>query len=200
MNADILTLPVPGTSPTFADRVFAGIDFSGDCWEWTKANRDGYGAVGRGGRGTGTEQAHRAVWLLLVGPIEPGLQIDHLCRNHACCNPDHLEPVTAEVNKARGYGIGALHAMRPTCRFGHPKDGIARPRGKRPHRYCKTCARAKSRSRYVPKGPRVACKRGHLFTPETTYIDPKRGTRTCRTCKADRQRAARTRESLERAA
>ena len=34
---------------------------------------------------------------MLVGPIEDDLQIDHLCRNHACCNPDHLEPVPADL-------------------------------------------------------------------------------------------------------
>lgn len=41
---------------------------------------------------------------LLVGPIPPGLQIDHLCRNKICVNPAHLEPVTHRENLMRGKG------------------------------------------------------------------------------------------------
>jgi HNH endonuclease len=144
----LLTLPVPRTSPTFALRVLAAIDFDGDCWQWTKATQDGYGVVGRGARGSGTMQAHRAVWEMLVGQIADGLQLDHLCRNRACCNPDHLEPVTAEENKRRGYSVASLHRLRDTCLYDHPKDGIARRKDGTSHRYCKTCARRKSLARY----------------------------------------------------
>lgn len=185
-------LPVPGTSRTFADRVFAGIDFSGDCWEWTRAKNHGYGVIGRGRRGTGTIEVHRAVWLLLVGPVPAGLTLDHLCRNRACCNPDHLQPVTAAVNKSRGFGMAVLHAQRGTCRLGHPKDGRYGARGgNHAHRYCKTCARARSAARYERKGPKVICLRGHAFTPENTYTDS-RGHRACKTCKIDRQRQRRS--------
>jgi excisionase family DNA binding protein len=136
------TLPVPGTSETFAARVFSYIDFFGDCWEWTGTDDGhGYGVIGRGRRNSGLMAAHRAVWELLVGPIADGLQIDHLCRNHMCVNPDHLEPVTAEENKRRGFSMARLHAARDTCRFGHPKDGITQPKNGKPHRYCKTCRR-----------------------------------------------------------
>src|SRR5690242_8305886 len=116
-------LPVPGTSATFAARVFRYIDASGDCWEWTGATNKGYGVIGRGGRGMGLAQAHRAVWELLVGPIAEGMEWDHLCRNHACCNPDHGEIVTPEENKRRGFGPGVLNAKRTVCDSGHPLDG-----------------------------------------------------------------------------
>jgi hypothetical protein len=189
--AEVATMfRVERTSPTFVERVFAKVDASGDCWEWTAANIDGYGAVGRGSREAGTMQAHRAVWELLVGPIEDGLQLDHLCRNHACVNPDHLEPVTDEENKRRGYSIAVLHSLRDTCGFGHPKDGITRRKDGTSHRYCKTCARLKASARYVPKGPRTHCKHRHEFTPENTYTDG-RGCRQCKACKIGRQRAAR---------
>ncbi|WP_443041336.1 HNH endonuclease [Streptomyces sp. B21-108] len=30
-----------------------------------------------------------------------GWTIDHLCQNKACCNPDHLSPVTRSENSRR---------------------------------------------------------------------------------------------------
>ena len=188
--ADLL-LSVPNTSPSFPARVFSCVDSSGDCWEWTGTLDDaGYGVIGRGARGAGNMLAHRAVWELLVGPIPPGMQRDHLCRNHACVTPDHGEIVTPAENKRRGYSMAVLYAKRADCNYGHPLDGVTRTAGGT-LRYCKTCAREKSRARYVPKGPRRSCKYGHAFTPENTYIDPGRGRRACRTCKLDRQREAR---------
>lgn len=47
--------------------------------------------------------AHRYVWRTLIDPsIERSDWIDHLCRVHACCNPTHLEAVTAATNTRRG--------------------------------------------------------------------------------------------------
>ncbi len=99
------------------DRLFPRIDAEGPCWLWTGATaRNGYGVIQRGGR-DGTAVVHRVVWELLVGLIPPGLELDHLCRVRACCNPDHLEPVTRAVNVARG----AQRAGAPRgFRCGHP--------------------------------------------------------------------------------
>lgn len=41
--------------------------------------------------------------------------LDHICRNRACINPDHLEVVTSQVNVARG----APYRLRTYCRRGH---------------------------------------------------------------------------------
>lgn len=46
--------------------------------------------------------AHRYSYELINGKIEKGMEIDHLCKNHACVNPDHLEKVTKLENIKRG--------------------------------------------------------------------------------------------------
>jgi hypothetical protein len=73
------------------------------CWEWQATlNNMGYGMF--------TESygkfilAHRYSYKLHKGEIGVGLEIDHLCFNPKCCNPDHLEAVTPSVNVQRSYG------------------------------------------------------------------------------------------------
>lgn len=48
-----------------------------------------------------TVRAHRAMYEQEIGPIPRGMQIDHLCNQTDCINPDHLEPVTPLVNTQR---------------------------------------------------------------------------------------------------
>lgn len=76
------------------------------CWLWFGATTSaGYGSIGVGSRGHGTaivRAAHRVMYLLERGPIATDLVLDHRCRNTACINPWHLEPVTQVVNIARG--------------------------------------------------------------------------------------------------
>ncbi len=49
-----------------------------------------------------TLTVHVAVWMYFEGPIPAGLELDHLCRVPACCNPGHLELVTHAENLRRG--------------------------------------------------------------------------------------------------
>jgi len=59
--------------------------------------------------------AHRVMYVDAKGPIPDGLHVDHLCRNKACANVDHLELVTTGENTRRGLkGVLATH-----CKRGH---------------------------------------------------------------------------------
>src|SRR5688572_13326968 len=88
------------------------------CWQWTGSFMpNGYGRliVKRH-----TVLAHRFAYELLVGPIPAGLQIDHLCRNRACVNPAHLEPVTIKQNLLRSpITNAARNAAKTRCLHGH---------------------------------------------------------------------------------
>ena len=112
----------------------------GGCWVWQGwKNDDGYGYVHWEGR---DQPVHRVVFKLLVGPIAE--ELDHRCRNRACCNPADCEQVTHAENQRR------LSAAQTSCRrSGHDWTNPANVRVRRNgRRYCGECARQDSRARY----------------------------------------------------
>ena len=115
------------------------------CIVWTGRTVNGYASA----RWNGPERKlHRALYLELVGPVPDGLVLDHLCRNRACVNVDHLEPVTQRTNIRRGAGLAAAEAQRTHCPSGHPYDetNTYSPPSRPNARYCKTCRRAHQRA------------------------------------------------------
>jgi hypothetical protein len=119
------------------------------CWIWTGSrNRGGYGHIGIN---RVPARTHRVAYELLRGPIPDGLQLDHLCRNRACLNPAHLEPVTNWENQLRGDTSRAANAAKTHCGRGHEFDLLNTyfdPLGKR---VCRICRRAAGRRYYGKK-------------------------------------------------
>jgi hypothetical protein len=106
--------PIPNIMRTGDDfaRVNYNLDKSGDCWVWKRRPNDkGYGRTWIKGVQT---YVHRYMYEQLVGKIPTGLELDHLCRNRACANPSHLEPVTHSINVSRGL-IVTKKLSRTSC-------------------------------------------------------------------------------------
>lgn len=128
------------------------------CWEWIAAIAStGYG-VFQLQQPKRLVRAHRWAYEAVIGPIPSGLQIDHLCRNRACVNPWHLEPVTALVNNRRGD----TNANKAHCARGHEytEENTYRHDGRRGCRACRRASKAafdeRARSQRSNGGQQIA--------------------------------------------
>jgi hypothetical protein len=102
------------------------------CLLWTgTVNKHGYGRSKGNGPAEGEVYVHRIVYLLLVGPIPEGQELDHVkergCAYRNCAEVSHLEPVTHGENQRR--------SVRAICKWGHVKEG----------RTCRMCNRETQR-------------------------------------------------------
>jgi len=134
--------------PSLLDRLLDKIEKNENgCWIWTGGKRStGYGTIWVNGR---NEACHRvSLFLFKNHPIRPKNKndhVDHLCRVPICCNPDHLEPVTARENVLRGKSPVAALSKRTHCNFGHEFSGYnlvyyKSQRNGKYYRTCRTCS------------------------------------------------------------
>ena len=115
------------------------------CWLWiggtVKSKKARYGlfcfAPKRGANKNTT--AHRFSYSHFRGPVADGLEVDHLCKNTLCVNPDHLEAVTPRVNNLRGNSPSSINARKTHCPIGHAYAEHAYVNPNTGKKQCKTC-------------------------------------------------------------
>ena len=131
-----------------AERFWTQVEFTDTCWLW----KAGVFSGGRHRYPCFTDETHKSIgghrwaYQFCIGPIPAGLQVDHLCRNTLCVNPDHLEAVTRTENIRRGTSPTAANARKTHCPRGHllvPPNLVNLASG---GRMCKTCKAAYSRA------------------------------------------------------
>lgn len=135
---------------TLGDRFWSKVRWDNPpsgCMEWrgTKA-RGGYGQVWLNGK---YQMAHRISYEQMVGAVPVGRNLDHLCRNPSCVNPDHLEAVDHRTNILRGQGHAGRNARKTHCLRGHPfsVENTYNPPGNNRERVCRKCSRLRKARR-----------------------------------------------------
>ena len=130
------------------------------CHIWTGAlDKRDYGRVAVNRR---MRRAARVRYEREVGPIPPGMQLDHSLMpercSRTCCNPAHLRPTTSRENVLRGIGPSAQNARKVHCKRGHTfsrarmdwlsgRPGNGKLKRKGWHRLCQLCINALQRER-----------------------------------------------------
>lgn len=141
--------------PTVLDRLpqLVRVDPFG-CWSWAGyKDPNGYGRCSIAKYRT--QLAHRVVYMALLDVPEDGLsQLDHLCRNTSCVNPDHLEPVTGSVNIQRSrtaHVLRARAAAKTHCPKGHEYTAENALLNSAGARACRACRKAYMAARYAKR-------------------------------------------------
>lgn len=132
------------------------IDPETGCWLWLGAKlRSGYGCVWDP-KTRKTRRTHQLAFELGGGIVPDGNELHHECNMRACCNPDHIKPITHAENLRLGSGFSATNAKVTHCPFGHPYTESNTRRYNKKGRDCRMCHNI--RHREYKKAARLAAQ------------------------------------------
>lgn len=119
------------------------IETDAECWEWQGAASKGYGCVGS--NQTGHFKVHAVMYVLFNGPLSEGTEINHLCRNKLCCNPEHLE-MASHLRNMQYYE--EAREVPTHCKYGHAYAEVGYYEVGDRGRVCKQCKKETSNRNY----------------------------------------------------
>lgn len=99
-------MKMPNLTPKQLERFWAKVEKTETCWNWNGGKTPGgYGKVTASSNGmAGQFYVHRLSYFLARGEDPEGRDIDHMCHNRSCVNPEHLRPVTTKQNMENRSG------------------------------------------------------------------------------------------------
>ena len=149
---------VDAQDPTLQEKFWNRVDKAGpnECWLWTGAiTQKGYGSFSAGRQ---PMPAHRFSYHLHNPDMDHSLVVDHICRNRACVNPNHLRLTTNRENVLCGVGPSASNARKTHCPRGHAYVGQNIQTNRSGERICKECRRIRRARYYYADRDRAALK------------------------------------------
>ena len=133
----------------FREKIF---EQQNGCWLWTACRTGHYGWVMFRSKGF---VAHRAVYILLKGEIEKGIELHHkipegVCTSKLCVNPDHVEKTARRdhidsmpsVNRRKTHCPNGHEYTQDNTRLQKLKTGTI-------VRSCKRCTYIRNKHHYV---------------------------------------------------
>jgi len=154
--------PIPqfDTHERFLSKI--SVNSTTGCWEWNAGKTAGgygifmvpYNQKTPGSRSMPKRNfsAHRVSYEIFNGPLRSELVIDHMCRNRACVNPNHLREVTENENALENNSSPlAINSQKTHCIHGHEFTPSNIARQKNGGRKCRIC-KARSEAKVYAKG------------------------------------------------